>query len=390
MNPKLWLAGRAATVARSIAAEKARPRVPRTREDIPLNGLDVTEEWLTDVLCRDHEGARVVSFSTELHTQQTTTRAAIRVQYNAEGEQAGLPTQLYSKTTTGFRQRLVLGAAHMLEGESMFYTRFRPSIRMEAPEGYWGRVDPVSWRSMILMEDIAATKGAQFIEPTTPLTRAQIEDIIRNLAACHGAWWEDPQLGGLKTGSDHISYVGKFVDMGGRAAVGLKRAQALVPMRLHGQADRIWKATERALELGTTQQPHTLLHGDTHVGQAYITSDGRMGLSDWQSIMAGGWGYDYGYFVATALDPDDRRAWEHELLDLYLTELAAAGGRPPATEDAWLTYRQNVCYACSGWAFVYGRAFYQPEMQADDVCREVIRRVTAAIDDLDALAALGV
>jgi hypothetical protein len=276
----------------------------------------------------------------------------------------------------------------MLDGETQFYTRFRPRIKMEAPEGYWGRVDPRSWRSMILMEDIAATKEATFIEPTTPLTRGQVEDMVVNLAACHGAWWSDPQLSVLKTPRDHFRYVSDFVDLGTRSRIGLNRAEDVVPPILRGQADRLFKGTQRALELSTTGQPPTLLHGDTHVGQAYITGDGQLGLSDWQSIMAGGWGFDFGYVVGSALEPDDRRAWERELLELYLSELGKAGGEPPKFDEAWLTYRQSVCYPCTAWAFAYGRAFYQPEMQPPEACREVIRRLSTAIVDLDALAAL--
>lgn len=194
----------------------------------------------------------------------------------------------------------------------------------------------------------------------------------------------------MKSPRDYCRIVGDLVDMRGRSRVGLKRAQAVIPTKLHGQADRMWTATERALERCTSEMPPTLLHGDTHVGQSYITADGRMGLTDWQSILAGGWGYDFGDFVASALDPEDRRNWERELLELYLSELGNAGGTPPAFEDAWLIYRQNVCYPCVAWAFAYGRAFYQPEMQPDETCKEVIRRLATAVDDLDTLNALGV
>jgi hypothetical protein len=283
----------------------------------------------------------------------------------------------------------VLGGAHMLHGETQFYTRFRQKITMEAPLGYWGGVEERSWRSMILMEDIAQTRGATFIEPTTPLTRGQVEDIIGNLAAYHGAMWNDPELRIVKTPNDHYRNVAAFVDMGKRCAVGIEKAKDVVPASVRGQAARLWEGTRRQLEILSTQTP-TLLHGDTHVGQAYVTGDGRMGLSDWQSIIAGGWGYDFGYFVGSACDPEDRRAWERALLELYLEKLDAAGGQAPGFDDAWLTYRQNVCYACTAWSFAYGRAFYQPEMQPDATCREVIRRLATAVHDLNTFDALGV
>ncbi len=62
MNPKLWLAGRAATVGICMALERLRPPVPATRDDVPINGVNLNEEWLTDVLCREVPGAQVTSF----------------------------------------------------------------------------------------------------------------------------------------------------------------------------------------------------------------------------------------------------------------------------------------------------------------------------------------
>jgi hypothetical protein len=50
----------------------------------------------------------------------------------------------------------------------------------------------------------------------------------------------------------------------------------------------------------------------------------------------------------------------------------------------------RLCYPCTAWSFAYGRAFYQPEMQADDACRTVIKRLATAADDLDTFGALGV
>jgi hypothetical protein len=390
MNSKLWLAGRAATVGGMMLVERVRPPVPRTRDDVPRNGVDLTEEWLTDVLCDQTPGARVIAFSTPGLNSGTSTRAALRVTYNQAGIDAGLPTELYTKTTANYSQRLLLGGADVLWGETHFFTRFRPRVAMEAPRGYWGGVDKRSWRSMIVMEDIAATKGARFIEPTTPLTRSQVQDILQNMAAYHGAWWSDPGLSVLKTPRDHFRNVSSFIDMGGRCAVGMQRAKSVIPAALHSEADRLWRGTERALELATTRLPQTLLHGDSHVGQTYITADGRMGLTDWQATLQGGWAYDFAYFVGSACEPDDRRAWERELLELYLGTLADAGAPAPSFEDAWLAYRQQLFYPYSAWAFTIGRAFYQPRMQPDETSLAILRRLSNAINDLDSFQALGI
>jgi hypothetical protein len=115
-----------------------------------------------------------------------------------------------------------------------------------------------------------------------------------------------------------------------------------------------------------------------------------MGLTDWQACQQGGWGYDFAYLVGSACEPEDRRAWEHDLLGAYLDELARAGGSAPSFDDALLTYRQQLFYPYSAWAFTIGRAAYQPKMQPVETCRVIIRRLSTAIDDLDSLGALGV
>ena len=390
MNHKLWLAKRAAEIGALMVGERIRPPALRTGADVPRNGVDLNEEWLTRVLCREHPGARVVSFSTPGGSVGTSTRAALRVTYNEVGQAAGLPTDLFTKTTAQFSQRLMLGGADVLHGETLFFLTFRPKVEMEAPKGYWGGVDESSWRSMILMEDIAATKGATFIDATTPLTRSQVEDVLLNMAAYHGVWWEAPQLGILKTPKDHYNNVANLLDFEGRCAVGMERAKSVIPTRLYGQADRLWLGTQKGLEIATDVLPRTLLHGDSHVGQTYITGDGRMGLTDWQATLQGGWAYDFAYFVGSACEPDDRRAWEKDLLALYLEALNEAGGKAPSFDEAWLRYRQTLFYPYSAWAFTIGRAFYQPKMQPEDVCLAIIKRLATAIDDVDGFEALGI
>jgi len=391
MNKKVWLAQRAVTVAGQVALEKVRKPELRTTRDVPTNGEDLNVEWLTAVLCSEVPGARVTSFSIPGGSVGTSTRAALRVQYNDAGQAAGLPTQLFTKTTASFAQRLMIGAGDCLYGESEFFMKFRPAMpAMEAPDGFWGGVDDRSWRSMIIMEDIAVTKGAEFITPTTLLSRGQVEDILMSMAAYHGVWWDAPELTTLKTPHDHFRTWADILNMGRNCRVGMERAKEVIPTRLYGQADRMWEGTQKGLEIMTDVLPRTLLHGDSHVGQTYITREGRMGLTDWQATMQGGWAYDVAYFIGSACEPDDRRAWEKDLLRLYLDALARHGGAAPDFDEAWLRYRQGLFYPYSAWAFTIGRAFYQPKMQPVDTCLAIIRRLATAIDDLDCFEALGI
>ncbi|MQY17017.1 aminoglycoside phosphotransferase family protein [Nocardia macrotermitis] len=390
MNHKLWLLGRSVTVGAHMAGEAVTRPKARALHDVPVSGESVTPDWLTAVLCRDVPGARVLSFENSNGSRGTSTRVAIRVEYNDAGIEAGLPRELFAKTTTAFSQRILLGGGKMIDGETRFFKDFRPRVEMEAPIGYWGASDAASWRSIALMEDIAATRGAVFSEPTAPIGREQIEDLVRNLARLHGTFWENPAIEVLNTPAYMLDAYLAAIDMRKRCEVGLVRAQEVVPETLHGQANRLWAGVERAITIATEDIPPTLLHGDPHIGQTYRTREGRMGYVDWQVVMRGGWAHDFAYTVNSGCEPDDRRAWDRDLLRAYLAELAAAGGAAPAFDDAWLLYRQQSMFAYAAWAFTIGRAAYQPRMQSNETCLTLLKRITTAIDDHDSLGALGV
>lgn len=389
MNPKLWLCGKAIAVGSYALAEKVRsPRV-RTRDDVPVSGAAITTEWLTDVLCRDVPNGKVVSFSNPGGSSGTSERVALRVRYNDVARDAGLPDQLFTKATTSFRQRMVLGGAGALAGETQFYTRFRHRADIEAPRGFWGAVDTRSWRSIAVMEDIAATKGAKFTEPTAPFSFTQISDLVLNLARLHAGLWDAPDIADLKTPADYLRRTGEFLDIRQRCSVGMRRAHDVVPHSLLDQADRLYQATIVSMDLSTHNVPRTLLHGDSHAGQTYRTREGRMGLADWQAVLQGSWAFDFAYLVNSACEPDQRREWQKQLLLAYTGELAAHGGPTISYEDALLAYRQQSFWPYTAWAFTIGRAAYQPEMQPVPTCLAIIRRTAAAIDDLRSFEAVG-
>jgi aminoglycoside phosphotransferase (APT) family kinase protein len=217
-----------------------------------------------------------------------------------------------------------------------------------------------------------------------------MEDLVRNLARLHGTFWKHPALAELGTPNDMLDAVLAAIDMKKRCEVGLKRAESVIPESLHGQSERLWAGVEKALDIATGHMPPTLLHGDPHIGQTYVTGDGRMGFVDWQVVMQGGWAHDFAYTVNSGCEPEDRRAWDRALLELYLDELGRAGGEAPSFDDAWLAYRQQSMFAYAAWAFTIGRAVYQPKMQTEQTCLTLLKRISTALDDHDSLDALGV
>src|SRR5439155_19507689 len=125
-------------------------------------------------------------------------------------------------------------------------------------------------------------------------------------------------------------------------------AQAVIPPRLFLRFDEIWPATLLSVAAHENAQ-HTLAHGDVHLKNWYVAGNGEMGLSDWQCCGRAHWWRDLAYTISTALATDDRRAWERELVQLYLTQLRAAGGPDVPFDEGWNVYRQQLMSALTWW-----------------------------------------
>lgn len=390
---RLHVLGKVTQLTACVAAERVSRSRPTALSDVPVSAQALTREWLSAALCGAVPGAEVESFALGGGSSGTSSRRALSVTYNAAGRNAGLPTEIFVKTTSKLTQRLVLGLAQVINGEIGFYGRLRRCVDIEAPQGYHADVDHRSWRSIILMEDVARTKGASFNTPQTRISRAAMEDLLANMAAWHGAFWNRPELDSayiwLKTPAGHLQHISRFISMRERSLIGARRANAVLPESLRPCAaqDALWAGLERAMRLGS-ERPYTLLHGDSHIGNTYTTRDGRMGFADWQVTLKGNWGYDFAYTLTSGLEVEDRRRWERELLRHYLDRLAAAGGPALPYEQAWLNYRQQVFYAYFAWVFTIGHGPLQPNMQPDHISLEIIRRTAQALVDLESVAAL--
>jgi hypothetical protein len=125
-----------------------------------------------------------------------------------------------------------------------------------------------------------------------------------------------------------------------------------------------------------------------HARNWYFTVEGHIGIYDWQANGKGLWAVDLGYALSANLTPENRRAWEGDLLALYLDQLAAKGGKAPSYDDAWLAYRQQMVHGLGFWLATIGRMALQPDLQPREVCEIVIERTAQAVVDLDSLRAL--
>ena len=75
------------------------------------------------------------------------------------------------------------------------------------------------------------------------------------------------------------------------------------------------------------------------------------------------------------------------LLRLYLDKMAGYGAPKVSFDDAMLNVRQQLMTTLAWWTITLNPAPGMPDMQPPAITYELIRRIAAAMDDMDALDA---
>lgn len=385
------LEARAAQLRLCIDEEQRTGYTPRMAADIPASVTDANAEWLTAVLCGGVPNAAVENVTFVGGSDGMTSRRGMRLRYNEAGRAAGLPDRLFGKATPHFESRLLLGMSGALFCEPDFYNILRPKLLIEAPVAHFAAADPVSLRSILLFADMA-DNGTIFTDPYHYLTRDQAEDMVLLMARFHSFLWRSPLLDALPQLRNALEFqqnVNAHIDFRARSDIGMDRAAAAIPESIRGRKDAIWNDGLMASMAINSRLPNTLVHGDVHIGNWYITPSGRVGLTDWQTIVRGHGAGDLAYALSSALTVEDRRAWEEDLVTLYVESLRSFGVEDDdGVADMWLYYRQQMFHALYNWLFTIGAGEMQPNMQPDDFAMINIGRIATAIDDLESLTAV--
>ncbi|MET0985583.1 MAG: phosphotransferase [Steroidobacteraceae bacterium] len=392
LQTRLRVAASVAEIGSHVAWERLVNPRPKRATSVPPSTEAFTTEWLSEVLCRGVPVAKVSSIELGQASSGSSDRRAFRVTYNEAGQAAQLPTHLFNKCSKGFFTRLMMQQCGTLENETAFYSRIRPELSIETPRVYYVALDPRSRRSTIILEDIFHTRRARILNAKTKIERSQIEAMLELLASVHGQFWDSPRLKQeftwLRTPKEWIRDVEGPIAYKQRSIVGIERSGSVVSALLASKPDEIYRAFLASMSV-SSRGPLTYLHGDPHVGNYYVTGDGRTGVLDWQVCFRGGWGHDFAYTMLSALVVQDRRNWERDLLSFYLGRLKHHGASSaPTFDEAWTLYRQQTLYTFVGWLYTIGFGPLQPNMQPDELCLKVIERSAAAVEDLESLQAL--
>lgn len=387
----LRLAGALVPLVGYATVDNLRRRPVRADAAVPGLAENITVDWLNRVLRRSLGGAKVQSFEVEEHSSGTSVRARIRLYYNGMSLDEQPPATIFVKSAPTVLTRVSNGLSGTAPAEAGFFNELRDHFNIEAPRGYYSAVESHSFRSIQILEDLVATRAADFCQPTTEISRKQADQIVEQLAVLHGTasrlGLRGRRRAWLRTYPEWWQATGSMANTRRYHLRGQRRADeaGITPSRLVGRGEQLWRSFEASVD-AHRKLPGTLIHGDSHLGNWYITGTGQMGLCDWQCISVGHWSRDLSYALSSTLSVEQRRAWEDSLIDTYLEHLADQGGEVVSPSRAMELYRQQLTGALMMWTTTLYPPKFLPDMQPATTSVEMLRRILTAIDDHDALA----
>jgi hypothetical protein len=349
---------------------------------LPLTVEGVTAEWLSAGLRTRYPGVVISQVEPVQIIEGTATKVRLRLAYGTHTRGDGLPDQLCVKGGFG-AHREYLGGMGLYGGEVRFFNEIAPLYELACPASYFGLTQTDPAQGVVALEDLQA-RGVVFARATRPLSIELARGGLDALAALHGLSWGDDRprrLGVEPLLSDATEPILQDFFAAAPERFAAPRGFA-APVVLH-DPDRL-RAAYAAYQAEVHRSAVCVVHGDAHIGNAYVEPDGRVGFVDWQTVALGPWVHDVNYFVVSALDVPDRRAHERDLLGHYLKALATFGVSVPGLDEAWSDYRRATVHGFMGW-------LCNPDQwQPAEVNTATYARFGMAMIDHDTYAALGV
>jgi hypothetical protein len=260
--------------------------------------------------------------------------------------------------------------------EAWFYKFLSANLTVRVPRPLYAGFDPETMGGLVVMEDLIP-KGVRFLTALSPYTPEQAAGSLDQFARLHaGTWapaedawpWVAPKLSGMaRSGVLPAERISELLHG--------ERGEA-IPAEVKDGA-RIYAGLARMAERPVT----CFTHGDAHAGNVWQGPEG-VGLVDWQVLQRGHWSMDVAYHIGAALEVEDRRRSERDLVAHYLQRLKAHGGGDIPFEDAWRDYRAAAPYGFFMWAIT---------LRVDPpIIRQFVTRLGTMVADHGSYGLLGV
>lgn len=358
---------------------------------IPENVESLNTDFLTQVVQTVHPKVRVADFSIADRKRygggevSTSERLILELDY-----EPGAPETILRRALVKLKiDEFPLG--ELYDNEVNFYTRVRPqlstAIGIEVPEVLGGICDRATSDYFLLIEDLGQ-RNARFPSVSTRLTLEEVRAVLSQLSKLHAAYWQSPRLkGDLAWYQVHgqgslAEFFRKIIPPMCAAEAEAHPFKQNCVEKLGTTLAELNKGYQALHHYQTHSLPQTLLHGDAHVGNTYFLPDGTAGLLDFQLTSCGAYVHDVNDLIISALDVEQRRAHEADLLAFYLDALAEEGvNEPPTFGDAMTEYRRGIL-----WGFYASWMATPVANYGETITRENLERFATAFEDHDTLS----
>ena len=343
---------------------------------------DLTVDWAQRVVNK-HDSHIVVS-SVDIISVDigTTTRIRIKVEHN---EPTILPGQWFVKLPSmAWQARLITALPRLLHTEVRFYNEVAQSVSVTVPH-FLAAQSRLARGATLVLTDVTES-GAILGNAGDALTFLQATRVVEQLAKFHACFWNKGRINNSYPWlADPVRHLEDF--LGTAMAVplmkrGLHQAGELIPVKLHTQAIHYARNRQQAMRFLTEAQ-QTLVHHDCHPGNLFWNQS-QPGLLDWQLIRFSEGISDIAYFLSTSLNTETRRLHEVSLIAIYAQCLQDNGIVGIDVNILLHRYRAHLIYPFEAMIITLAIG----GMMNLESNHELIRRTVAAIEDLDAFAAI--
>jgi hypothetical protein len=346
---------------------------------VPKSWDEITPPWMTAALADRHPDVTVDGVTVELRDDGTNRRARLALSY----AQGSGPATVFVKAADPAHKDLIRMTSGMFHEPRLFMSGV--DLPLEHPIVHTALIDEEAYDFIMVMEDLTA-RGADPRDSLRPLDVQQAASGVRALGRMHGRYWGERVLQNADLG-----WLEPFLPFDGLQYAPLPSAlerldsdtaPEVMSLSIDRLVESVWKPYIKTL----TTSPQTLLHGDPHIGNTYVTPGDEVGFLDWQMARRGNWSLDLGYFLQGALTTEDRRTHESALLEQYRDALALPRGEMPSMDEIWVRYRASVAHGLTLWlctASAGGGLWQRVE-----VAVALAQRYANAYRDLDTPAAI--
>ncbi len=290
------------------------PPFPRSIDDLDI-------EVLGDCL-----GGAVESFTSQRIGADRGMLGEIFVITPAYAAGQSGPTQVVAKFAAlreGSLASARRGGTH--ERELRCFDELLGDTPVTAPSCYGAFYNPDD-ATFLLIQDAVETDPS--VDQISGITIGQARLVLSQAARLHAHWWNAATLQSA-TWLPRLDSEQRIHNLSTIAQNGWPQLVEMLGDELTEQERQLGSEFPSRIESALRSlalMPSTLLHCDLRADNLLFSPSGdRVSLIDWQGAGSGPPSFDLAYFLSQSLTVAERRLHEHELLDFYRTELAAAG-----------------------------------------------------------------